>query len=262
MSSSAAVNGMPAGLPLNGYSNLQAVVIGDFQGNDNPAREWHDKSRPLPSLSHKGPANLQAEPLLNPDQFSTTNQSRDAENLYAPSGTHGGASEMPHIQDPFALSISSINEESPLSANNMWGGSLMSPGPSWLVGYDFDLEALNTSVSTTLDISQPLFQSRVGLQDIHPILEDQPGLAAEVERRHKSVADKVRSSWFTQIDCDVGHEDYTHGGTNTRQLTPVNDGNQYDVGDNFRTRITARLKAATCDDPLPSTKFLVSCHCS
>lgn len=234
--------------------------MGHLQPQDSTAQAWNDQSQSLQSPNQDA-ANLTAEPLLNPGHFSATNQSQDTRNFYAPSGTHNGASEMLNVQDPFSLSISAINGESPLSDNNLWGESLVSPGPPWLIGYDFDLEALNISVSTTLDIPEPLFQSRLMLQDSQPNQEDQSALAAEVQRRQKSGADKVHAAWFTQIEHD-GHGVGTHGSTNTKQLTPVTEGNQHDIGDNFRSCITARLKAPTFDDPLPSTKFLVGCHFS
>lgn len=252
MLSSAAVGGTQAGPPLNDYSGSQNVMTVDFQQQDSTTQDWHASSQTLQPLSQAGAANLADDP----GHFSTA-QPQDTEGFYASCRTHSGASETSHNQDPISIPLSIINGDSPLSANYLWGDSLISSGPPWLIGYDFDLEALNTSVSATLDISQPLFQSRVGFQNIQPILEGQADLAAEVQQRCKPGTDKVRASWFNQIEPD-GLEDATHGGTNTGQLTPVTDGNQYDIGDNFRSRITARLKAPTYDDPLPSTKFLVS----
>ena len=250
MSSDAAARGIQASPPLNDYTGSQDVVTVDSPQQDSTIQNWHDPSRNLQSMIRAGRTNVADEPLVSSAHFSTS-QSQDTRNFYASCGTHNGASEILHDQGLISMPLPVINGDSPLSANNLWGD------PPWLVGYDFDLEALNTSVSATLDISQPLFQSRGGFQNIQPILEDQVDLAAEAQHRYRSGTDKVRASWFTQIEYE-GLEDVTHGDTNTRPLTPVTDGNQYDIGDNFRTRITARLRAPTFDDPLPSTKFLAS----
>ena len=251
ISSNAAVRDIQASLPLNDYANAQDVSTVDSPQRESTVQNWQDPSRTLQSMIHAGRTNLADESLLTSGHVSTT-QSQDTRHFYTSCGTHHDESEMLQDRGLLSMPLPVINGDSPLSANNLWGDL------PWLVGYDFDLEALNTSVSATLDISQPLFQSR-GFQSVQPILEDHVELAAEEQLRYRSGTDKVRGSWFTQIEYE-GLEDVTHGDTSadTRQLTPVTGENQYDIGDNFRSRITARLRAPTFDDPLPSTKFLAS----
>jgi hypothetical protein len=250
MSSHVAVRGIQASPPPNDYTSSQDVITVDSPQLDSTAQNWHDPSQILQPLMRAGRTTFADEPLLSPGNF-TTSQSQDTRNFYTSCGTHNSSSEMPHDQGLISMPLPVINGDSPLSANNIWAD------PPWLIGYDFDLDALNTSVSATLNISQPLFQSRIGCQNIQPILEGQLDFATETQQRYNSGNDKVRASWFTQIELE-GIEDVTHSDTNTRQLTPVTDRNQYDIGDNLRSRITARLRAPTFDDPLPSTKFLVS----
>ena len=246
---------MPEDLRLNDYSNSTDTEIGEYEQQENTARDWNGRSQSLQVRSQAASTLVSGEQLLNSDHFTTTDQSQGTQNFYVAPGSPDSGIEMPQVQTPFSLPISATNEESPPFANNNWDASLTCP--PWLIGYDFDLDALNTSVSTTLDISQPLFQSRLEFQDVQQILKDQPSLTTEIQRRRKSGAGKVQASWFTQIERD-SNEDDARGDTNIGQMTPVTAGNQYDIGDNFRSRITARLNAPTNDDPLPSTKFLVS----
>lgn len=163
-------------------------------------------------------------------------------------------SQVHFMADPFPVLRGNATGVSPLSANNLWGASLMSPGPSWLIGYDFDLEALNTSVSTTIGITEPLFQSqinRTGMLNV-PQLEAIP--EAEVQEEQNFANESVRRGWFSHID-PLNEDD--HGGVTTGEMTPVTVRDQYDIGDSFRHTITQRLKARANDEPLPSTKFLV-----
>jgi hypothetical protein len=258
MVSDAADREAHAGPPLrNSSGSSQAAIATNFQQQDSITKSWHGPAQSLQTLNPPGSGStgLVDEGLLPPGPFTAT-QPQDTQTFYSHCGTGHGASEIPHDEGLITMPLPVIHGESPLAPNNLWGDSLVLSDPPWLIGYDFDLEALNTSVSATVDISQPLFQSRARFQDIPPILEGQPALAAEAQQRSKPGTDKVRASWFTQIDHN-GFEDATYGGTNTGQATPVISGNQYDIGDNFRSRITARLKAPTFDDPLPSTKFLV-----
>lgn len=257
MASDAAVRGLHAGLPLsNSSGSSQDVIATDFQQQDSTAKNWHGPTQNLQTLNPPNSTRLADARLLQPGPFPTT-QPQDTQTFYSHCEMGNSASDISHDEGLIPMPLPVIHGDSPLSANNLWGDSLVLSDPPWLIGYDFDLEALNTSVSATVDISQPLFQSRARFQDIPPILEGQTVLDAEAQQRSKSGTDKVRAAWFTQIDHN-GLDDATHGGTNTGQATPVISGNQYDIGDNFRSRITARLRAPTFDDPLPSTKFLVS----
>ena len=246
ISSNTAVRGIQAS-QSDDYTGSQDVATVDSQQHDSIAQKWHDHSQPLHPLIRADRTSLADELLFNPGHFT----SQDTQNFYTSCGTNNGANEMPHDHGLISIPLPAINGDSPLSVHNLCGD------PPWLIGYDFDLNALNTSVSTTLGISQPLFQSHVEFQPIQPIIESQPDLAVAAQQRYKLLTDKVRSSWFTQIEHER-LEDVTQGDTNTRQLILATDKNQHDIGDNFRSRITARFKALTYDDPLPSTKFLVS----
>lgn len=160
------------------------------------------------------------------------------------------------MENSFPDPTGNLTVASLTSADRLWGGSLMSPGPSWLVGYDFDLEALNTSVSTALCATEPLFQSQVNRTAMPsaPQLEEIP--EAEMHGAGKDVTNEcVRRGWFSHIDPLDEKDD--HGGATTGQMTPVTARDQYDIGDSFRHRISQQLRARTIDEPLPSTKFLV-----
>lgn len=156
--------------------------------------------------------------------------------------------------DPFPTLMGNATSVSPFFTNNLWGTSLMSPGPSWLVGYDFDLEALNTSVSTTVGITEPLFQTQMSrtampsVPQLHVIPE------AEAHKEQDVANESVRRGWFSHIDL-LNEDD--HGGVTTGQMTPVTVRDQYEIGDSFRHRVTQRLRARANDEPLPSANFLV-----
>ncbi|OBT65027.1 hypothetical protein VE03_05217 [Pseudogymnoascus sp. 23342-1-I1] len=159
------------------------------------------------------------------------------------------------MENSFPDPTGNLTSASLISTNRLWEGSLMSPGPSWLVGYDFDLEALNTSVSTTLCATEPLFQSQVN----RTAMPSAPQLGeiseAEMHGERKDVTnERVRRGWFSHIDPLDEKDD--HGGATTGQMTPVTARDQYDIGDSFRHRISQQLRARTIDEPLPSTKFL------
>jgi hypothetical protein len=157
--------------------------------------------------------------------------------------------------DSFPLLTGNATGVSPLSANNLWGASLMSPGPSWLIGYDFDLEALNTSVSATMGITEPLFQPQINRTAVPSVPHSEVAPGGEMHAEQKIANDSVRRGWFSHIDQLDDEDD--HGGFTAGQMTPVTTRNQYDIGDSFRHKISQRLRARTNDEPLPSTKFLV-----
>jgi hypothetical protein len=146
---------------------------------------------------------------------------------------------------------------SPFSDANLWGASWMSPGPSWLVGYDFDLEALNTSVLSTMDMAQPppLFQSS---QPLHVVNSELHGVEPipwnEVQQPQRFMDDVIKRSWFTKTNDTEIEEDLVTG---SGQNTPAIAAERYDVDDTFRTRVSLKLRPNPNHHPLPSANFLV-----
>lgn len=159
------------------------------------------------------------------------------------------------MAEPLPAPMESRTGVSPLSANNLWGASLTSPGPSWLIGYNFDLDALNTSVSTTMGTIEPLFQFQTNRNTMSNITELEVIPEAKIYGGQSVANDSVHRGWFSHID-PVSEDD--NGGVTTDEMTPATTADQYDIGDNFRSRITQRLRARTNDEPLPSINFLVS----
>ena len=135
----------------------------------------------------------------------------------------------------------------------------MSPGPSWWIGYDFDLEALNTSVSATMDMVEPLFQPQIPFSVVQQMPRHDLPRSTHSQRGRRSMNDMVKRSWFTQLD-DTEFDDDTNGngGPTTGQMTPATDADRYGIDDNFRARVSLKLKPRTNDDPLPSVRYLVS----
>ncbi|KFZ08518.1 hypothetical protein V501_05921 [Pseudogymnoascus sp. VKM F-4519 (FW-2642)] len=158
------------------------------------------------------------------------------------------------IGEPFSTLTGDLDEVSPLAGNNLWGSSLMSIGPAWLTDYDFDLEALNTSVSAAVETAEPLFQSHMNRNLAQQMPPSEVTHDNEVRRNMRVANDNIHRGWFSHIDRLNDEDD--NSGVTTGQLTPVITGDQYDIGDSFHHRVYQRLKARSIEEPLPSTQFL------
>ena len=179
-------------------------------------------------------------------------------NSYAPNdGTRQNQNEAQLLRNDFSIAMINASGAPLHASNHLWDPSLVSPGPSWWIGYDFDLEALNTSVSATMDMDEPLFQPQMHPNVIQDIPRPDLPRRAEAQRKQKSVNDIIKRSWFTQLE-DVEADEDLDAGTTTGQMTPATEAEQYDLDDNFRTRVSLKLRPRTNDDPLPSTNYLVS----
>lgn len=149
------------------------------------------------------------------------------------------------------------SDTSPFSDTNFWGASWMSPGPSWLVGFDFDLNALNTSVLATMDMEQPplLFPSTQHTHSVHSE-HQQPTTTphVEIQKKQRFMDDVMKRSWFTRVrdvDSDDEFGKYTSG-----RNTPAITTERYDVDDSFRERVSLKLKPKPNNHPLPPANFL------
>jgi hypothetical protein len=242
---------------LDEQSILQEAGPATLEQQDAMAQNWHNHSEPLESLNQEDVATPASRPTIASRQFSTAEHSQNIHDFYAVPTRYENVGVNSYIQDPFSISMPSNNGVSP-STNNTLEASFISAGPSWLIGYDFDLEALNTSVSTTWDTDQPLFQSNLAFQEPHPIVEDQLVMNAGAHQRQRLATEQIRKRWFTQIQ-DKRNSDESRPGTNLGSPAPIAVGEQYEIGDSFRHRISARLRAPIFDEPLPSARYLV-CH--
>ncbi|CZR69508.1 uncharacterized protein PAC_19408 [Phialocephala subalpina] len=251
---SAHVNGIEGVPPLDDQSVLQDAVPAILEQQDAMAQNWHNHFQSLQSPSQVDVAAPASRPTVASSQFSTADHSQNIGDFYSAPTTHENVGVNSYVQDPFSMSMPNNSDVSPLT-NNTLEASFIYACPSWLIGYEFDLEALNTSVSTTWDTTQPLFQSHLAFQDPQPIVEDQLALIAEAQRRQRSATDQIRKGWFTQIQ-DKRNSNESRFGTNVGSPAPVAAGEQYEIGDSFRHRISAQLQAPISDEPLPSTRYL------
>jgi hypothetical protein len=219
-----------AGLPFTGTESVTQYANGNFQQN----------------------AYVSSVPAISNNSISQNHVTEYQQNplISAPDHSQLSTSE-------YSVDMLEANGLPQLSSTNLWGASLMSPGPSWLIGYDFDLDALNTSLAPTMDFTQPLFQPQGYFRAIPPLTESENERVYELQRKQRSLNDSVRKSWFNHLeDIDIPEE--PHSDTFTGQATPAIGGEQYDLDDNFRTRVSLKLNPRTIDDPLPSTRYLVS----
>ncbi|KAH8585707.1 hypothetical protein B0O99DRAFT_120472 [Bisporella sp. PMI_857] len=136
---------------------------------------------------------------------------------------------------------------------SIWAPSCMSPGSSWLNDYDFDLQALNTSVSATIDVQEPLFQPQPLIASRASDTYVEECLDHVAQQRRKLANDDVRRGWFSHFDRPDGED---NSALTTGNLTPATGAIRTDIGDNFRHRITQRLRTHMIDEPLPPTNFL------
>lgn len=276
------MNGRPPGLDFG--RGLDPFPRGDNNGNLGIATH-------LSSNGPEGPLTATSDPQQTPSNHSETTNSDIGGRLSnaglqdhsvalgvgygAVNGVHGSShasSQSPyqhniptHIQDEqnrllqgnYPIAMVNNSSMPPQSSGHLWDASLMSPGPSWWIGYDFDLDALNTSVSATMDMVEPLFQPQIPFNVVQQIPRPELPRGLDGHRKPRSTNDIVKRSWFTQID-DVEADEDTNGGHATGQMTPATDADRYGIDDNFRARVSLKLKPRTNDDPLPSVKYLVS----
>jgi len=168
-----------------------------------------------------------------------------------------------HIQDEhllqtnFPMAMVNSGGIPPQSSGSLWDATRnLSPGPSWWIGYDFDLEALNTSVSATMDMVEPLFQPQIPFNAVQHLPRTDFPRRNNGHGKQRSTNNVVQKSWFTQLDDIELDEDIT-GGHTTGQMTPATEVDRYGIDDNFRARVSLKLKSRTNDDPLPSVRYLV-----
>ena len=173
-----------------------------------------------------------------------------------------------HTQVPNAyhgnqlLNNYSLNGVQPIPIENppnlgFWGESYVSSGPSWLVGDDFDLEALNSSVTPMIKPDMPLFRIQSRLQtpnNCGPDLSVSPR-TADVDTREKLMND-VHNSWFTQVE-NTSHEVGPSSVAFTSPATPETSPDRCDVDERYRAGLSEMLRPRLCEDPLPSTDYLV-----
>jgi hypothetical protein len=168
--------------------------------------------------------------------------------------------------------------------NRPWEDPLLSSGPAWLLGNDFDMDEFNSSFFNFPGCTGPLLQMPIpslGLPREEAVLTCKllsiyttdltdsllalsntiTGTIGALETTMEASRELVRKSWFTHID----NIDDIEGGAGliARPATPVPGGARYDVNDMFRTKVAQALTSQTVKgDPLPSTKYIVSYLCA
>ena len=240
----------------NSHQSLQSL-----QSHQSPTGRRTNSNASLNGTSSHGPS--QSHDMVASVGYSIhdniSGSSRAPERaLFGQDVTVQGQGQQTQIMPgDFSIPLADHNHVSPLSNDNLWGASIMSPGPSWLIGYDFDLEALNSAstVPATMEMGEPLFQPHIPFTVMPNIPEPDPSRRAGMQRKQWPINDVVKKSWFSQTE-DMEDEEDGHRAAATGQTTPAIGANQYDVDDNFRTRVSLRLKPRTNDDPLPSNNFL------
>lgn len=161
------------------------------------------------------------------------------------------------LQNSFPMALVKSRGIPPQSSGSLWDASLnLSPGPSWWIGYDFDLEALNTSVSATMDMVEPLFQPQIPFNVVQQSPRTDSLRRNYGHRKQRSTNDIVKKSWFTHLD-EMELDEDINGPQTTGQMTPATEADRYGIDDNFRARVSLKLKPRTNDDPLPSVRYLV-----
>jgi hypothetical protein len=139
------------------------------------------------------------------------------------------------------LATGSPNRRDPLTLN------LNSQIPGWLVGDDFDLGALNSSIiqsATTLDWSHDIASSMTGVSptNVEDILIESP--ANVITNRRE---DLIRRQWFTYLAPG-----------NSGFITPEVLPEPSQVDERYRENLSRQLQPQLQNEPLPSTDFLVS----
>ena len=119
--------------------------------------------------------------------------------------------------------------------------------PDWLVGDDFDIDALNHSImSTPAGFRTPNASNCANVDRGF-------GRNAVAEPRscdfNMPGIEELQKRWYTYIDQDRT--------TFTGQLTPDGVEERAQVDEFYRVNLSQKLQSQLSDDPLPSTEFLV-----
>jgi hypothetical protein len=186
-----------------------------------------------------------------------TPQSTPASAYYSNTPLYTGNEEAQLLQTSLSVGIA---DPTAVQGHGVWETPIVSPGPNWWLAYNFDLDALNTSVSATMDLGGPLFQHHQTFEEAGLMPGPDVVRRPDIQRVKRPINDVVKRSWFTQIEGANNEEDHTSISA-TRPLTPVTDRERHELDDNFRTSVSLRLRPRINDDPLPSTIYLVRQHC-
>ena len=121
--------------------------------------------------------------------------------------------------------------------------------PDWLVGDDFDIDALNHSIMST-----PAAPNASNCANVDRGL----GRNAVAEPRSYDFnihgIEELQKRWYTYIDQERI--------TFTGQITPDGVAERTEVDEFYRVNLSQKLQSHLSDDPLPSTEFLVKQLCS
>lgn len=157
-----------------------------------------------------------------------------------------------------SLDSSLLTQVSTHPLTTFWEPLTISPGPLWWTGYDFDLDALNTSVAVPMETDIPLFQPTTTNVFIPELLSPSSKASEQdlMQLGQRSAHDMVKEGWFTKVN-GIRRNDESHDGVTMMHIVPASSTDQYNVDDNFRHRVALTLKERISEEPLPSTNYLV-----
>jgi len=138
-----------------------------------------------------------------------------------------------------------------ISDTGIWNMGYDITWPSWSVGSDFNLQAVNASIAATIMQPGQLFQPT--FEQFECPDEETVGLQANNQTR---TLEAICRSWTSYVDPSLK----SHAAHGT--VTPVNEcefNERADVDEVYRTSLTRRLQPRPYDNSLPSTDFLNLC---
>ena len=153
----------------------------------------------------------------------------------------GGNREIESTMNPDAATL-------PMSQDDVfWDSQFDFQNPDWLVSDDFDINALNSSIT---EISAFGTYHPSAMRMDHDVSgEANVGLRAD-HGCLTCTGELLRKRWYTHVN-----EDQT---IRTRQVTPEEQAERTLVDETYRVNLSRKLQPSLSDDPLPSTEFLVS----
>jgi hypothetical protein len=188
--------------------------------------------------------------------------------LHTPNGGHTIM-----LQNSYSSEIVDPNGIMTIASNSHWESSIKVSDPSIWISGDFDITALNNSVSgpTGMGMGDPLFQPEASPDAIQgtPQISETVDHAIEGVHPDRTITTKtVRKAWFTYVDEDEREEIrrssltkmpiFTRDTVNSVVDDSVHEDDRYSLGDSFRAAVCQKLKAHTNNGTLPSTNYLVS----
>ncbi len=156
----------------------------------------------------------------------------------------------PNSADPSAMTMVGGGQFGSISSAPFGFSATTNHEPLWLLGDDFDLSTLDSSITTAASLWD--HAQLQALPDVGPssLLNDLDATSSLNDNAYyqRSTESKVHERWYTQPKIDTFYRQSTSAGQNVRDR----------VDESYRVGLSHTLRPFAHDGMLPSADFLVS----